>query len=161
MSGAMTYPFEQRFIFAVENLDWQENPWLLLIASDGSQPKRLIDTLEQNGYTQEVVKKNIDLLKAMDLEKLVALAMLPDYRSEPALAVLKTRATEDVFAKARALSQSTSNLKRALAIKILNSPYQEVFFERTKSLLKELQISEMDDLVIEQLGYAFSKLQIN
>jgi hypothetical protein len=157
----MKYPFDQRFIFAVENLDWQENPWLLLITSDGCQPERLIDTLKENGYPPECVQKNITLLTALDLDHLVNLAMLPDYRSEPALAVLKTRATEDVFVKAQALSQSSSNQKRALAIKILNSPYQDAFFERTKSLLKQLQATELDDLVIEQLGYAFSKLQIN
>lgn len=157
----MTYPFDQRFIFAVENLDWQENPWLLLITSDGCQPEGLINMLAENGYTQECAKKNVSLLKALDLDHLVNLALLPDYRSEPALAVLKTRATEDVFTKAQTLSQSPSNEKRALAIRILNSPYQNVFFERTKSLLEELQRTELDDLVIEQLGYAFSKLQIN
>ena len=105
-------------------------------------------------------KKNISTLKSLDLERLVSLAMLPDYRSEPALAVLKTRATEEVFAKARQLSESSLNIKRALAVKILNSECNKVFLERTKPLLKALQETETDELVMEQLGYAFSKLQI-
>jgi hypothetical protein len=156
----MAYPFEQRFIFVVENLDWQENPWISLIASDGSQPEALMDALKQNGYTQESVLENIAMLKALDSDNLITLALLPDYRSEPALAALKTRATEDVFAKAKILSQSSSNERRALAIKILSSPHQKAFYERSKPLLMELKSMETDELVIEQLGYAFSRLKI-
>ena len=156
----MVYPFDQRFIFAVENIEWHESVWLSLILRDGEESKPLLDVLARNGYSSAQVQKNISTLKLLDLERLVSLAMLPDYRSEPALAVLKTRATEEVFAKARQLSESSLNIKRALAVKILNSECNKVFLDRTKPLLKALQETETDELVMEQLGYAFSKLQI-
>ena len=44
---------------------------------------------------------------------------------------------------------------------MMNRPIENSFGEPGCHLLRQIKKNEVDDLVIEQLAYAFSKLQIN
>ena len=127
----------------VENLDWDENPWIILLAAESEstleQRKELLLAICRDVYSVEEVEIFLKSLISLPVDLLLEIALLEDYRSAPAIAALRTRTGIAVFELARKLSNSDDANNRALAVKIINRPREYSFGEDGSQLLRQIK----------------------
>jgi HEAT repeats len=157
----MEYPFDSKF---KKIIDESEIGWDFLF----SRPTQflleymnleLLDNLEKNGYPGETVQKHFDELRTWPTDALFERAIADDDDS-PALGLLQSSDSREIFEKASLSCRSTNPEERAVGVCVLMRTPGRTFHDEAVDVISAVSKCESESIVLEALCYAMTHLDI-
>jgi HEAT repeat protein len=160
MARRTSYPFEAKFVKAVEKAEFPTSLWRYLLERTDIDNEGLVREFANAGYTLSSLSEHIKAINEMDAGQLLEHALhIPSVR-EAACCALQIRTTRDVVDLAIPLLRSVSSLERELGVRMLTYNLGQTFLSESSNALRAMLPHENDDRVLEALCYAMYHLDI-
>lgn len=155
-----TYPFESRFIKAVENVEFPTSLWRYLLERPGISYEASLEALVNSGYSLLSLHRRINAINKIEAEQLLDCALHDPIAREAASCALQIRTSRDAFDLSIPLVRSIIPEERELGVRLLTYNLGQAFLPEASNSMSRMLPQENDDCVLEALCYAMYHLGI-